>query len=557
MTNAEAKAKILIVDDAPSKLLATAAVLDSLNQTLVTVTSGAEALRRLLTDDFAVILLDVNMPGLDGFETAELIRQRKRSEHTPIIFLTAFPDDAYAAKGYSLGAVDFILTPAAPDVLRSKVGVFVELYHKTEQIKRQADERVLLAQEHAARVAAERANVAKSQFLTNMSHELRTPMTAIIGMTDLALSEDLSPQVRQYLDSVETNARLLLELLNEILDLSKLEAGKFTLESAPFSLRQMVNELRQSFGYRAGEKGLQFQATVAADVPDGLVGDSLRLRQIIMNLLANAIKFTDKGTVSLAVEAESASSREVWLKFSVADTGIGISAEDQQRIFAPFTQVDASTARLHSGAGLGLAIAAELIRAMGGFRSVRSEPGAGSEFSFIVPLLCEPSRNESPAGPADVPAASNGKPLKLVPADFKLNILLAEDTPTNQLLVVHTLNKRGHHTEVAGDGRTAVEMAERQDFDVILMDLQMPGMDGFEATAAIRALPGKRRVPIIALTAHTMVGDRERCLAAGMEEYLPKPLDLRQLIDVVERRALRNSSDVNSHREHTINHTSA
>ena len=532
----EDKAKILIVDDVPGKLMAVAAVLESLDQTIVTVTSGAEALRRLLNDDFAVILLDVNMPGLDGFETAALIRQRKRSEHTPIIFLTAFPDDTYAEKGYSLGAVDYILTPAAPEVLRSKVSVFVELYHKNEQVKRQADQRVLLAQEHAARLAAERANVAKSQFLTNMSHELRTPMTAIIGMTDLALSEELSAQVREYLQAVQTNAHLLLELLNEILDLSKLEAGKFALESAPLALRKIINELSQSFGYRAGEKGLQFKAAVADAVPDALIGDSLRLRQVLMNLLTNAIKFTDRGQVTLEVEAETTSTTEAWLKFTVTDTGIGISPEDQERIFAPFTQVDASTARLHSGAGLGLAITSELIRAMGGFRSVRSELGRGSVFSFTIPLILDAGRKDSAPAAADrePEARSQPAPQKMGLAESRLRVLLAEDTPTNQMLVVHTLKKRGHQIEVASDGLAAVQLAEAKRFDVILMDLQMPGMDGFEATAAIRALPGRDRTPIVALTAHTMVGDRERCLAAGMEEYLPKPLDLRRLIDVVE-----------------------
>jgi signal transduction histidine kinase len=533
MTN-EDKAKILIVDDVPGKLMAIAAVLESLDQTIVAVSSGAEALRRLLSDDFAVILLDVNMPGLDGFETAALIRQRKRSEHTPIIFLTAFPDDTYAEKGYSLGAVDYILTPAAPEVLRSKVAVFVELYHKNEQVKRQADQRVLLAQEHAARLAAERANVAKSQFLTNMSHELRTPMTAIIGMTDLALSEELSAQVREYLQAVQTNAYLLLELLNEILDLSKLEAGKFALENAPFTLRKIVNELTQSFGYRAGEKGLEFKAIVAEAAPDNLVGDSLRLRQILMNLLTNAIKFTEKGRVSVEVEVESACAREAWLRFTVTDTGIGISPEDQERIFAPFTQVDASSSRMHSGAGLGLAIASELIRAMGGFRSVRSDVGRGSAFSFTIPLVYETPKDGTTAKPAPVEASKPNGAQKIGLADAKLHVLLAEDTPTNQMLVVHTLRKRGHQVEVASDGQAAVQLAEGKRFDIILMDLQMPGMDGFEATAAIRALPGRDRTPIVALTAHTMVGDRERCLAAGMEEYLPKPLDLRRLIDVVE-----------------------
>jgi CheY-like chemotaxis protein len=365
-------------------------------------------------------------------------------------------------------------------------------------------------------------------------------MTAIIGMTDLALSEDVAPQVHEYLQAVQTNAHLLLELLNEILDISKLEAGKFSLECAPFGLRAVVTELSKSFGYRASEKGLTFQAKVADAAPDSLTGDSLRLRQILINMLSNATKFTDKGGVSLEVEVESICEREVWLRFNVLDTGIGISPEDQERIFAPFTQVDATTTRLHAGAGLGLAIVAELVRAMGGFRSVRSALGQGSTFSFTAPFTYdavrrtepEPSREEAPSPTSGIPAGQRPP----------LDVLLAEDTPTNQMLVVHTLRKRGHRVEVAPNGRAAVELAEGRSFDVILMDLQMPGMDGFEATAAIRALPGRERTPIIALTAHTMVGDRERCLDAGMEEYLSKPLDLRKLIEVVEGRALLASA---------------
>lgn len=532
MTQIESnKAKILIVDDDLGKVMAIEAVLQSLGQTLVSVTSGEEALRRLLTDDFAVILLDVNMPGLDGFETAELIRQRRRSEHTPIIFLTAYADDAFADRGYALGAVDYLLMPATPEMLRAKIGVFVDLFQKSEQVRLQAEQRVLLAQEQAARVEAERASVAKSQFLTNISHELRTPMTAIIGMTDLSLMETLPTNVREYLSAVQTNAHLLLELLNEILDLSKLEAGTLTLESTPLQLRNILGELKHTFGHRANQKGLKFEVAVEPSVPNYLIGDSLRLRQIIFNLLTNAIKFTERGQVTLDVRVESSCDREAWIRFAVSDTGIGISKSDQDRIFAPFMQVDASTTRRRDGAGLGLAISADLIRAMAGSRSVRSELGRGSEFSFTVPLLVD--RRKLDDVPKAAPIALSPDVLSEQTSRPPIRVLLAEDTATNQLLVRHALSKRGHQVVVAGDGRTAVDYARRGQYDVILMDLQMPDMDGFEATAAIRKLPGKQP-PIIALTAHTMVGDRERCLSAGMQDYLSKPIDLRELIAIVE-----------------------
>lgn len=534
------KAKILIVDDDRGKILAIEAVLQCLNQTIVSVTSGEEALRRLLVEDFAVILLDVYMPGLDGFETAELIRQRRRSEYTPIIFLTAYADDAFAHRGYALGAVDYLLMPASPEVLRAKIAVFVDLFYKGEQVRLQAEERIQFAQEQAARVEAERASVAKSQFLTNISHELRTPMTAIIGMTDLSLMEELPANVREYLSAVQINAHLLLELLNEILDLSKLEAGTLTLESTPLQLRKILSELRHTFGHRAEQKGLQFEVIVDQAVPDHLIGDSLRLRQVIFNLLANAIKFTERGRVRLDVRVDSACDREAWIRFAVSDTGIGISAANQDRVFAPFTQVDASTRRRRDGAGLGLAISGDLIQAMGGRRSLRSELGKGSEFSFIVPLLIDGSKiDKIPQGDTLSSSPSNQTPDDNA-ASGPLRVLLAEDTPTNQLLVRHALHKRGHQVVVAGDGRTAVDCARRGQYDVILMDLQMPDMDGFEATAAIRRLPGKQP-PIIALTAHTMVGDRERCLAAGMENYLSKPIDLKEMISMVESTVLASA----------------
>jgi two-component system, sensor histidine kinase len=526
------KAKILLVDDVPEKLLSLKVILEGLNQTVVSVNSGGEALRRLLSDDFAVILLDVNMPDLDGFETAALIRQRKRSEHTPIIFLTAFPDDTHAVRGYSLGAVDYILTPVVAEVLRAKVSVFVDLYRMTQEVKHQAHAQIALAQEHAARLTAERSNRAKSEFLANISHELRTPMNAIIGMTDLALAEDLTPALREYLSTARSNAQVLLELLNEILDFSRLEAGKFVLQTMPFLLRDLIVDLVRTFEFRARDKGLEMESHIDAEVPDRLLGDPLRIRQVLMNFLTNAIKFTESGKISITVTQESGSQKEVELKFAVIDTGIGISAADQERIFAPFTQVDASTTRRHGGAGLGLAIAGDLIREMGGHRAIHSEVGKGSTFSFTLPFSCVPSRAVPKQDATQIDGNSNNVLAHAAP--FKLNVLLAEDMAANQLLVKHALKKRGHTIEIAKDGREAVEQATAGNFDVILMDLQMPEMDGFEATAAIRSDPRMSRVPIVALTAHAMSGDRERCLAAGMSDYLAKPLDLQQLIEVVE-----------------------
>jgi len=395
----------------------------------------------------------------------------------------------------------------------------------------------------AAKEAAEAANLAKSQFLANTSHELRTPMNAIMGMTELALREELSPTLRDYLQTAKQSADSLLELLNDVLDLSRIEAGGFQLELTPFDLRKTVEQVIATLGMRAAEKGLKLACDLE-QAPERVVGDPLRLRQVLMNLVANAIKFTSQGSVSVHVTVQAEDPQEIVLQFAVADTGIGIAAEDQQRIFAPFTQSDASITRRYGGTGLGLTIAQRIVSFMGGRIWVESEREKGSIFRFTARLGRPAARQVEPC-PSAVGGAALGSQtdsarpaISAVPARL-LRVLLAEDTPANQKLVTYVLRERGHYIEVAQDGLQALEAIGRQDFDAVLMDVQMPVMDGFLATRAIRDLadPKKARLPIIAMTAHALKGDAERCLAAGMDGYISKPIKGDELIALIERLA--------------------
>jgi PAS domain S-box-containing protein len=372
--------------------------------------------------------------------------------------------------------------------------------------------------------AAEAASEAKGQFLANISHELRTPMNAILGMVDLALPKQTDPTAREFLQTARNSADLLLALLNDLLDSAKIESGKLELESAPFSLRHVVDQTTQVLAVRTSEKGISFSCHISPEVPDALVGDQVRLRQVLLNLAGNAIKFTERGGVAVRVRAQSQDAEAGCLEFAVEDTGIGIPRSDLEHIFEPFTQVDPSNTRRFGGTGLGLSISASLVRMMGGHIWVESEPGHGSTFCFQVRL---PLAKEVPAEPTTCDV--------LASATSALRILLVEDNPANQKFASYILRERGHTVEIAGDGHQAVRMTEKSAYDVILMDVQMPGMDGLEATKAIRIREaGRRRVPIIAMTAHAMRGDRERCLAAGMDAYLSKPVNAQEMFGVVE-----------------------
>jgi len=671
MTSSE-NYKILIVDDRPENLLTLEGILESPDLTIIKANSGNEALGLLLEHKFALVLLDVQMPGMDGFETAEIMRSNEKTKNVPIIFITAISKQRrHIFKGYNTGAVDYLYKPLDLEILKSKIKAFIEFF-KHKQALEETTEKLskTVLELEKAKSLAEDATKVKSKFLASMSHEIRTPLNGIIGMADLGLmDDDLTDLQTERFSDIKNSGQTLLQIINDILDLSKIEAEKLELEEIELSLRTLAEKIFNTINITAYENSDELICNIDPDIPDIIIGDPLRLRQILLNLLNNAIKFTKNGTVCLNIKMIDLVEEQIRLHFEVVDNGIGIKPELANSLFESYSQATLATTRKHGGTGLGLNISQSLVKKMGGSIQVESEEEKGSRFFFKLNLIVESQTDDTcelkllkPANEYRLLIIDNHQKTidsiktqldywqlksesalnlessieKIKKYDFDLifinfelgslsgdeimeslqkefpdkkfnivfltplkskievdklkktkmhtfmlkpviqnrlkqvlntslgnatltetnsqktevkkeniseiktkdvNILVAEDQIINMKIITQLLTRKGFNFTVAENGLIALNTYKNapDKFSMVLMDVQMPEMDGMETTTEIRKLEeeSERHIPIIAMTAHAMKGDKEKFIDLGMDDYLSKPVNPQALYETI------------------------
>jgi len=561
---------ILLVDDHEENLLALEAILTEESYNLVRARSGRDALREVLSRDFAIILLDVAMPGLDGYETASIIRQRERSRDTPIIFLTAnYRTDMHVFRGYSVGAVDYIFKPFTPEVLKSKVAVFVELYNKREALKRHSEalqrahdeledrvrartreiatanealraeiaerERIegerleLLERERFARAEAESVNRLKDEFLATLSHELRTPLNAILGWSHLLTSGKTNPATSQRaLNVIRNNAMAQSQLIEDILDVSRIISGKLRLRVRAVDVAEVIGAALDSVSPAAEAKAILIERDLEPLEP--IAGDPDRLQQVFWNLLSNAVKFTPRdGRVIIRLRRESGDA-----VVSVEDTGIGISADFLPYVFDRFRQADGTATRRHGGLGLGMAIVRYLVELHGGIVQVESEgENRGAKFTAALPIRVPELIAES----ADLDDHELDEPEREArhPQLEGLRILVVDDDRDSRTFLVTLLEEHGAEVRSAGSSAQALDLFSHDPVDVLVSDIAMPGEDGYDLIHRVRELPADAGglTPAVALTAYVRIEDQHAAIAAGYQRHIKKPVVVSELIAVV------------------------
>ncbi len=510
---------ILIVDDRVENIIALEALIQRDDINLITTTSPNEALRICWDRDIAIALIDVQMPEMDGFELVQILKSNPRTREMVVIFVTAISkENKYVVKGLESGAVDYLYKPLDPYITTAKVDAFISLVRSQQDLKQKNIELENFQKELVkAKEQAEAARKVKEGFLANMSHEIRTPINGIIGLAHLLKNTELSDDQKEFVKLLEVSSQSLLGVINDILDISKIEAGKFKIVKAETNIRDLVQSVVDLMKFKADEKNVKLVLEIDDMVPDYIIADSLRLNQILMNLMGNGIKFTDRGSVTLRVKNLDIKEETAQLQISIIDTGIGISEEGLGKVFNSFEQAEDSTAHKYGGTGLGLSIVKKLADLKGGELSVSSSPGSGSTFTFTnkYKMIKGKTGLEKKFSVADLPKFDN------------VSILLAEDNSINQFMIRKILTNWNIRVDIVDDGDKVLDKIKNTHYDLILMDTHMPTMNGFEATRRIRTDfdEPQKNIPIISLSAAVLEEEQQAGWDAGVNDILSKPFD--------------------------------